>query len=237
MNEIEASVPRASYNSLVLQSDSGSGRCFAILFDEARHSRFASELARDLSASSRVLLLKSELITEDNWLDLVDRLAELLLEAKVRQTSLVGFGGGAALAQAILLRDPKMVRTVAIVDGASRPHPSKFSRFVDAIEHKLPLGLPLRSIGKAFDSRPFLQRIRCPALVATSPSATVHEIHDSDVIADLVPTAWRVHLTAQDAAEAAAQLCEALVLFQEVPARCPQKNLGVPKSVNGLPTS
>ena len=45
------------------------------------------------------------------------------------------------------------------------------TKVIDWIESHLPLGLPLRPTNEAFDSRPFLHRLRCPVLIVSTLQA------------------------------------------------------------------
>jgi hypothetical protein len=94
----------------------------------------------------------------------------------------------------------------------------------------LPLGLPLRRVVRGFDSRPFLQRIRCPVLVVSTADDSLEERRDAATMARRMPTAWQMTLQGRNklsvdggSDERTAEFAQLVVEFSEVPARAPQK--------------
>jgi pimeloyl-ACP methyl ester carboxylesterase len=201
-------------------SDSGQGRAFLLLVDDPRYQSYANTLHGSLSQTSRSVIVEVDRISSENWSPLTNALIELLGQLKIRQSSFVGFGAAGALCQNLALLDSKLVRTLILVDPSARPHPSRLNRTLDKFEEILPLGLPLRLRNKDFDSKPFLQRLRCPSLLALSPLATAHERHQAQIMDARMPTAWMLELPSQDTMQA---LCNATLEFQGVPVKCPQK--------------
>jgi pimeloyl-ACP methyl ester carboxylesterase len=205
---------------MTIISDSGQGRPVVLLYDDPGRRQWADAVARALAQRTRVLVLESERVGATNWADLAKEMAALLDRNPIRQASFVAFAAAAALVQNFCLTDLRSVRTVVFVDATTRPHPSLFDRWVDWLEQSLPLGLPLRSSGQAFDAKAFLQRIRCPALIVTSSRAGAYERSEAEVMSRALPTAWEQDLASGNEAEELAQL---VYEFQDIPARCPQK--------------
>lgn len=203
----------------------GSGRAYIVVFEvHQQYSQYAAMVAAQLSKGAKAILIESNTVTTENWKELSTELLAVLKEEGVRQASYVGFGGACALVQNIYLREPKLVRTLTLVDTASHPHPTVFSRAIDWLEEKFPLGLPLRSASKGFDVRSHLQRIRCPVLVTTTPSASEFLTSQAHAANRAMPSSWFVQL---DGTDATGSLCSMIEEFQEVPAKCPQKNRGI----------
>ena len=148
----------------------------------------------------------------------------------VRQGSFVGFGAAGALVQNLCLLEPRTVRAAVLFRASSRAHPRLIDRLVDRLEGALPLGLPLRRVVRGFDSRPFLQRIRCPVLVVSTADDSLEERRDAATMARRMPTAWQMTLQGRSklsvdggSDERTAEFAQLVVEFSEVPARAPQK--------------
>ena len=133
-------------------------------------------------------------------------------------------GAGAALAQNLALSQPKTVRSLAIVDSSSRPHPTRWERFVDWIEERLPFGLPLRLGSSGFNVKAYVHRLRCPLLVIVTSKASLFIREELKSLAERAPTAWNVEL-AGSLDRQIADLSDTLLSFQDTPAKCPQKNV------------
>jgi len=147
-----------------------------------------------------------------------------LSKLNVRQASVVGMGAGATLAQNLALIHPKMVRSLAIVDSSSRPHPTRFERIVDWFEERLPFGLPLRLGSTGFNVKAYVHRLRCPLLVIATSRASAFIREELKSLAERAPTAWKVVLSGPIDSQIA-DLSDALLTFQDTPAKCPQKNV------------
>ena len=168
-----------------------------------------------------MVVLETDPITDNNWLEVVQGFEQALQKLSVRQCALVGFGAAGALVQYLVLTSPKLVRSIILVDSAFRPHPTSFSRFVDRIENALPLGLPLRAPERGFDAKPFAQRIRCPALIVLTDNVSPFIHSQAHELARRIPSAWVVSLGSPDQVT---QFGELLDAFEGVPVKCPQKN-------------
>ena len=114
-------------------SDIGQGRVFLIIVDDLNYIALAHEIALQLSQRARVVTLLSAAVTATSWEPLSQILSELVAKLAIRQASLVGLGAGATLAQNLVLVNPKLVRTLVVIDSSSRPHPSRWERLVDRI--------------------------------------------------------------------------------------------------------
>jgi pimeloyl-ACP methyl ester carboxylesterase len=205
-------------------SDVGSGRAFITIIDDDRHASLAKEIVGRIATRARSILLRSASVTDRNWSRLSDELVTTLAELQIRQASVVGIGAGATLAQNLALGSPKSVRSLAIIDASSRPHPKRWERYVDWIEERLPFGLPLRLGSVGFNSKAYLHRLRCPLLAITTGDASSFVREELKGLAARAPTAWGVELAGTHR-EQVEELVAALLAFQDTPAKCPQKNL------------
>lgn len=199
-----------------------------VIFPGRRLDPFEAErLAKSFRTEVRIVavsgrmpeMLEVEPYTEDLFL--------LLEEQKIKRLSLFGLGYGGALAQAMAIATPKLVRRVVLVNSATRVHPSEMDLWIDRIERFLPLGLPLRALSKAFDSRPALHRVRCPVLIINSRESTQFERSQAGLLTAKIPNAWYESLDGH-AVDAAGQihplLRDRILQFLDVPAKRPQKN-------------
>ena len=203
--------------------DEGKGRPFGFVCEDASHAALVGQAFDALAKKTRVLLIELGPITDTNWSTLTQELRDLLTRLSVRQISFVCFGSAGTIVQNVCLVDLKLVRSIVFIDATTRPHPTFWSKTIDALEEKLPLGLPLRLRSVGFDGNSFLQRIRCPALVVTSPHASTYEKRQAKVLGEKLPTAWLAELAEPGAVE---QLNSMILDFQQIPAKCPQKNVG-----------
>jgi len=204
-----------------LVSEAGVGRPFVLVFEAARDAEFARVTAEGIAQKSRCLVLRAPKITDRNWRELGVALGAFLQSKSIRQASFVGFGPAGTLVQNLCLVEPRTVRTAVLFRSASRAHPSFLDRLVDRLESALPLGLPLRLTEGGFDSRPFLQRIRCPVLVVTPSGATAEERREAEMMVKRMPTAWGVSL---EGADVVGEFTRHVLEFTDVPAKAPQKN-------------
>ena len=205
-------------------SDKGSGRTFITIVDDESYLPFAKAVVDSLATRARSVLLQSSSVTAASWHELSEGLNETLSKLNVRQASVVGMGAGATLAQNLALSHPKMVRSLAIVDSSSRPHPTRFERIVDWFEERLPFGLPLRLGSMGFNVKAYVHRLRCPLLVIATSRASTFIREELKSLAERAPTAWKVVLSGPIDSQIA-DLSDALLTFQDTPAKCPQKNV------------
>ncbi|MEZ4753652.1 MAG: hypothetical protein R3A13_05000 [Bdellovibrionota bacterium] len=198
----------------------GKGRSFITLHETQRYEDFAIEVSNALSDKSRVARIEIPFVTEKNWKQITEALEACIDEAKIRQSSIVAFGSASTIAQHLSLLSQKRVRSLILVDAETRPHPGVWSRCVDWLEKQLPLGLPLRSKSEAFDGKPFLQRLRCPVMIVTSPEADAHSLAEANILLERLPISWKSELSFDNSIN---ELVELAVEFQDVKAKCPQK--------------
>ncbi len=213
-----------AFDGLEILFDGGSGRTFITILDDEAYMPLAQAVTERLSTRARSVVIRSRSITAESWRDLSEKLLAMIANLGVRQASLIGMGAGASLAQNVALSEPKTVRSMAVVDAASRPHPTRWERFVDALEARLPFGLPLRLGSTGFNVRSYLHRFRCPLLVVCTRRAGGFIREELRQLSILAPTAWQVDLTAVAAGEEANAFADTILSFQETPAKCPQKN-------------
>jgi pimeloyl-ACP methyl ester carboxylesterase len=222
MSEISAARP--SSKPIEVLSDSGSGRTFITIVDDEAYLPFARAVVEKLATKARSVLLMSSAVTATSWEALSEAFSATLADLNVRQASIVGMGAGAALAQNLALSQPKTVRSLAIVDSSSRPHPSRWERLVDWIEEHLPFGLPLRLGSRGFNVKAYVHRLRCPLLVIVTSRASSFIREELKSLASRAPTAWRVVLSGPLDSQIS-ELSDTLLNFQDTPAKCPQKNV------------
>jgi pimeloyl-ACP methyl ester carboxylesterase len=206
-------------------SDEGAGRTFVMLFDDATYLPLVKTIAAALAVNARAVVLASSPVGGESWEALAARLDCILNELKVRQASFVGVAAGATLVQNLALATPKVVRTLVIIDASLRPHPSRFERVLDALEAKLPFGLPLRLGSKSFNVRAFAHRLRCPMLLVSTRRASRFVSRELHALGSVAPTAWYIQLASNSGAAEGAELAQYVLAFQDTPAKCPQKNL------------
>lgn len=222
MNQITH--PHTAAPHIEIVSDGGSGRAFITIIDDSAYLPLASNVVEKLGTKARSVLLRCSPVTNTSWEALTAVLTTTLAQLGVRQASVIGMGAGATIAQNFALANPKSVRSLAIVDASSRPHPTRWERFVDWVEERLPFGLPLRLGSEGFNVKAYLHRLRCPLLVIATTRATAFVRDEIKSAALRAPTAWRIVLSGGDEAQSV-QLSEALLAFQDTPAKCPQKNV------------
>lgn len=221
---VHHSSSRHSPSGIAVLSDSGTGRTFITIVDDESYLPFAQAVVEKLSQKARSVLLMSSAVTASSWQTLSEAFGATLTDLNVRQASVIGMGAGAALAQNLALNNPKAVRSLAIVDSASRPHPTLWERAVDWLEERLPFGLPLRLGSHGFNVKAYVHRLRCPLLVIATSRASGFIREELKSIALRAPTAWRVLLSGTLDSQIA-ELSDTLLDFQDTPAKCPQKNV------------
>jgi pimeloyl-ACP methyl ester carboxylesterase len=212
-------------DSLTVHRDIGTGRTFVVVVDDAHYSDVALAVTERLSLRARAVLVTSSPITVDSWGTLSTRLGDVLQGLGVRQASLIGCGAGATLAQNLALSDPKFVRSLVVVDATGRPHPTRWERLVDAVESKLPFGLPLRLGSSGFNVKSYVHRLRSPLLIVSTHRAGSFIRDELESLARMAPTAWLVDISEHTGEAEIATLCDTVEAFQDTPVKCPQKNL------------
>jgi pimeloyl-ACP methyl ester carboxylesterase len=206
-------------------ADNGSGRAYIALLDDQRYLHLAQAACEKLAVKARSVVIACAPVTNESWQSLSDDLSRELQRLGVRQASLIGFAAGATLAQNVALRDPRFIRSLVVIDASARPHPTRWERIVDAIEERLPFGLPLRLGGAGFNVKAYLHRFRCPLLVVVTRRAGPFVREELRSLAKLAPTAWLVDFSAEEEGSEVEALSSTVEAFQDTPVKCPQKNL------------
>ncbi|MCB0329908.1 MAG: hypothetical protein KDD70_09595 [Bdellovibrionales bacterium] len=202
--------------------EAGRGRVYLLVYDSKDYTGLASSLFDELSKSNRCLLFRSSFISDESWEGDVVQFLRVIEENALRHFSIIAFGGASTLAQYVALKNSKNVRSLVLVDGSCRPHPSWMQRLIDRAERRLPLGLPLRRNHPGFDGMPYLHRVRCPVLLVVSSLASPYQSEQAEYMRRNLATAWLYRLEGSLRAES---LVEALEVFQTLPVKCPQKNV------------
>lgn len=219
-------------SELKLLSPNGSTSSILVIVPGAvRDLRVARETAE--SEEVRTYLVQSSAPNVWNINEHVERLMHDLSGERIKRATIIGVDSGASVAQAFAVRHPKSCRRLILVNPTTRVSPSVFDRAIDSVERFLPLGLPLRRLSKAFDSRPILHRIRCPMLVLSSPEASLFQLSQAEEIARRTPTAWHRKLKNPyhtDAGELSGELMQFVEEFLKVSVKQPQKGSDYEKS-------
>lgn len=203
---------------LIIEKDGGTGRAFVMLAEAGCETALIDGLFSGLSGSSRCIVCKTPSIDQKNWRSLTESVRSELKRLEIRQASFVAFEDAGILVQHLALEEPKFVRSIVLVDGVTSPHPGFLRRIIDFVERSLPLGLPLRSSGEAFDGRAYLQRIRCPVLVVTRSDSSEYYRTQAGILGGNLSTCWTLEWDG-DVKSLEAYISE----FQGVPVKCPQK--------------
>ena len=209
---------------LELKQAGGAGRTYVIVAEQSsKYVPIAREVFAKLETVAKVFFIESATIDQQSWRMLYEKFSSLLADQKIRQASIIAFGSAGALSQLAYLYNPKLVRSMFLIDATSSPHPSIWSRGIDWLEQKFPLGLPLRGESKNFNAQSHLQRIRCPVLCATTSFANDFLREQAQQFVGSMPTAWWCDLPLQyPDQDYATVLTELVDIFQEIPAKCPQ---------------
>lgn len=207
--------------SIRLIAEHGSGKTIVSVYEKNHSSgQFAETIARSLPESFRSILLEVDSFHERNWQERARELEDYITSMGVRFACFVSYGSVGSLTQHLYLALPRAVRSMVMIDPTTRPHPSRWTRIVSSIEEHLPVGLPFRSADSVFNSRPFLQRFRCPILILTTAHATGYQQAEARILLDTLPTAW--HETVQNTA-ITSRIPELLIDFQAVAVKSPQR--------------
>jgi len=213
---------------MITECGNGSSANSVLLFIPPRkYSRqiscaFVDEIVDDF----RTFVLTSPLPPENQVLTFAEQLSFELRKQKVKRLTVFGLGEGAYVAQALAVALPRTVRHMILVDGTTRLAPGYASRFIQWVEWFLPLGLPLRRLSDDFDSRPFLHRIHCPALVVLSKNADKYICEQGRFIATKIPNAWLTLLSEpvrNHAGHMGQELAGLLGDFLQIPRKRPQQ--------------
>ncbi|MCB0310717.1 MAG: hypothetical protein KDD42_05755 [Bdellovibrionales bacterium] len=207
---------------LEVLKETGVGRTFVVLFDRETYRPYAERLHLSLSERVRCFLLFSKRVDNYSWSTISSNIVELLRDKQIRQVSFVVFESAGLIALDLALNQIKLVRSIVFVDPSFRSDSSYINRHLSWLEDLLPMGLPFRSKIEGFDAKPFLQRVRCPSLVVKSGLGGSYSQQQGDLLANHLPVSWKYSLTGED--DEISALCDVVGRFQEVPAKCPQKN-------------
>ncbi len=206
---------------LTIVEDKGSGQPLVILFEREKGTELPFYLLDNPVDDSRIILVSLPEIDELGCNALTENLLTFLDQQSIRQASLIGFGEAGAVVQNFAIAHQKRVRRILLVDSPTRPHVRWIEKVLNKIEKALPLGLPFRATGAAFDARAFLQRIRCPSMVVITEAASEHVKAEAKILSDSMATAWFKKLTLHKEKE---EFVSIIKEFYSVPAKRPQKN-------------
>ena len=208
---------------LTIENDEGNGRAFVLLYAEDRYRPMVAALGASIADGRRVITIRLPLLNAGNWAKGAAEFRDCIEARGLRHIHLIAFGVATVAAQCFCLGETKSARSLVLVDGLSRFAQLSWQRMMDTIEAALPLGLPWRNPRGVFDSRAWLQRIRCPVLLLSTPLADAFLRDEQRLFSASLPTSWRHELRGDDWQDALAGVIED---FLDVPAKCPQKGLG-----------
>jgi pimeloyl-ACP methyl ester carboxylesterase len=198
--------------------------------DEAVYSQFINVLSNEHTShdiekhytgdNAKTIFIRILPYDPLQWELVRDRLLEALKGEKVRQCCMIGFGRtGCAVAQSLYLKERKIIRSLLLVDPSTRESLSAYRRAIDWLENKLPFGLPLRVSDNSFYSMPYLNKFRCPVLIATTSVASNHQLVQATTMASAIPTAWSVNSLEPNS------LLELINVLKSIPAKRPMKTV------------
>ncbi len=199
------------------REETGSGQPIVALVENDFLDPSLAHLCKEPIPGYRVIVLEVKL--SDGGSDAVAAEVIRFFDAvAIKQATLLGVGSAGTVALSLSLGQRKRVRRLILIDSPVRPGLTRREKVMSWLEHRLPLGLPLRRVAKGFDGRSYLQRIRCPTLVVTTPSATADIRLQAETEGTALATAWFYDLSLVQ------EFREKLRTFLDVPAKRPQKN-------------
>jgi pimeloyl-ACP methyl ester carboxylesterase len=201
-------------------AEKGQGRATIVICDEASLAT-AESLFDLLGQERRVLLLKLSAAAVAEWAEASRALLGQLKGRGIKQACFISLGRASDAVLAACLEEVRAVRTLLLYNASARLEDHWLDRLAARLESSLPMGLPFRTRVKGFDARPFLQRIRCPVLIGVAEGASPVLARQAALLAAHIPTSWLLRLPETGTA---ASLCRLMQDFDQVPARCPQKN-------------
>ncbi|MDZ4786419.1 MAG: alpha/beta hydrolase [bacterium] len=210
-------------DQFLIIKDFGSGQPLVVVFESQNQNQVLSYFHELSLEDCKVLLVSCSKISDIGCDDLTEGLLKFLDLNSIKQATLLGVAEAGAVVQNFTIAYQRRVRRLILLDSPTRPYRSKFEKLLEKIEKVLPLGLPFRAVSAAFDSRSFLQRIRCPALIITTPLASGYIINQSKILINSMATAWGAKL---ELGEERKQMLDLLTSFFEIPAKRPQKIRG-----------
>lgn len=205
-----------------------SSPALVIIPDRVDPAKDVCALFGELSVENRVYVITSELPHVGHVVPFVRELRAELLRNGVKRATVFGIGAGSTVAQSLAIFWPRIVRRLVLLDATTRLKPKIGTRIIDKLERFLPLGLPLRQLSINFDSRPFLHRVRCPALILLSPDAGQYLYAQARYLSAKIPNSWLVRLSKRHSAsqlELSDELQAYLSEFLSVQVKRPQKPL------------
>ena len=188
--------------------------------------REAEELIAELSQDFKTFVVLSQQTNPTAVWDFVAELSASIKYHGIKRATVFGIGAGASTAQALFCHQTKLVRRLILLNPRTRLAPGPISKLIDFLESHLPLGLPLRSASKNFDSRPMLHRITCPVLILKTAGASLHLSQEAQTMADRIPNSWIQDLKAREITTQAFknEIYPLVHDFLQVPVKRPQKS-------------
>lgn len=204
---------------LRIERDEGMGRALVFLHEE--RTAVPQVALERLSARSRLIHLVTKDVTPKNWESISNAVSEVFEKKELRQVSFVCLEHASVVALHRSLDEGKFVRSLILYHPISSPHPNFLTRVSNALEKRLPLGLPLRTLQPGFHAPSFLHRVRCPTVILLRNNADNYISEQSCNLAKSIPTAWLVRMNEKDDLDA--NISTIIEQMSEIPVKCPQK--------------
>jgi pimeloyl-ACP methyl ester carboxylesterase len=203
-----------------------SGGSILIIPPSARDMAEAQNLAQKLASDFHILMFGSDLPADIAVFETARRFAAQLQAEKAKRLTVFGISAGTVLAQALCITAPALVRRVALLD----PHLSQRKNFKEKayrfFSKFLPYGLPAGEQARAFDLHPNIHRLRAPALLLASNTASPEFHADIRFMLTRVPNSRQKTLTQAvftPDGTLSDEVSKAIADFMQVPAKRSQK--------------
>lgn len=200
------------------REETGTGQPIIALITADTADSCITYISREPIPGYRVIVLEVD-IASSNCDAVAAEVMRFLDAVAIKQVSLLGIGNAGPVSLSLALAHRKRIRRLILIDSPVRPDITKREKIMSWLEYSLPLGLPFRRVGKGFDGRSYLQRIRCPSLVVTTLGATQDVKSQAEIAGKSLATAWYYELTSNQ------EFKEKLKDFLDVPAKRPQKSI------------
>jgi hypothetical protein len=171
------------------------------------------------------------LIAELDHNEITDYITECLKIVTTKHLVAVCYGETAIIVFLMVFINRRLLRHLICIDAITRFPPtsllnSMLLNLVSKLEERLPFGLPFRH-DTPLNTAGYLQRLRIPTLVVTTPYANLWQKQESNVLTRSLPLAWKLPETTLPWNESPTEFNQAwqnlTTTFSAIPAKCPQK--------------
>jgi len=166
------------------------------------------------------------LIAELTPVEITAYIAECLKVVTAKHLVAGCYGETALIVFLMAFANRRLLRHLICVDATTRLPLSKVLNLVAKVEQRLPFGLPFRN-ATPINTAGYLQRLRIPTLVVTTPHANLWQRQESTVLTQSLPLAWKLPETTLPWNGLPTEFNQAwqnlTTMFSNIPAKCPQK--------------